>query len=132
MIFFRNRTEIIHLIEESANEFYEIHKSVKITKVVTGSTGTAGTLLCLTGLTLAIPTDSLSIFLTIDGSTLAAADCAITLPIQIIDLAANGHALHKKKTSDTSKKLRQLAQQFSTQAANVKIYIEDQRMQMNF
>ncbi|CAF0978120.1 unnamed protein product [Rotaria sordida] len=123
---------MIHLIEESANELYEIHKSVKITKVVTGSTGIAGTLLCLTGLTLAIPTASLSIFLTIDGSTLAAADCTASLGSDITEHILTKLHLKKLKKFCQTDKLRQLAQQFSTQAANVKTYIEDQRMQMNF
>ncbi|CAF1461351.1 unnamed protein product [Rotaria sp. Silwood1] len=232
--FFQNRAEMIRLIEESANELDEVHKNVKITKVVTGSTGIAGTVLCLTGFALAIPTAGLSILLTIGGSALAAASgtaylgsdiaehiltkshlkkldelcqadeanvlklndylkkeneklqknstneytlretassilgeitslsnltCSIvrisqaatltvnsvkfigaasailgtvTLPVQIIDLAANGHALHKKKTSDTSEKLRQLAQKLSTQAANIKKYVDDQQMQLNY
>ncbi|CAF3597160.1 unnamed protein product [Rotaria sordida] len=123
---------MIHLIEELANEFYEIHKSVEITKVVTGSTGTAGTLLCLTGLTLAISTASLSIFLTIGGSTLAAADCTASLDSDITEHILTKLHLKKLNKLCQTDELRQLAQQFSTQAANVKTYIEDQRMQMNF
>jgi len=217
---------------------------VKISKVVTGSTGIVGTLICVTGLVLAIPTAGLSMFLSIGGGVLAAASstahlgsdiveslfkksyldkldklcqadeasvaklsdhlknaneriqknfmdentlretassafgellslsnltCSIirvsqaatltvnsvkfigvtsavlgkdrdflviirtdvhffsgiaTLPVQIIDLAANGHALHKNQASDTSVRLRQLATELSAQAGNIEKYIE--------
>jgi hypothetical protein len=71
--FLRNRDEMIGLIHEIAKELDEVHKNVKITKVVTGSTGIAGTILCITGFALAIPTAGLSMFLTIGGGALAAA-----------------------------------------------------------
>lgn len=70
--FFQNRELMIRLITEYADELDEVHKNVKITKVVTGSTGIAGTILCITGLALAIPTAGLSMFLTIGGGFLAA------------------------------------------------------------
>jgi hypothetical protein len=56
------------------------------------------------------------------------ADLAI-LPVQIIDLAVNGRALRKKQASETSVKLRQLAELLSAQAGNIKKYIEDHQLQ---
>jgi hypothetical protein len=70
--FLQNRAVMIQQLKDFADELNEVHKNVKITKVVTGSTGIAGTILCITGLALAIPTAGLSIFLTIGGGTLAA------------------------------------------------------------
>jgi len=70
--FVQNRAVMIQQLKDFADELNEVHKNVKITKVVTGSTGIAGTILCITGLALAIPTAGLSIFLTIGGGILAA------------------------------------------------------------
>jgi hypothetical protein len=49
------------------------------------------------------------------------------LPVQIIDLAANGHALGKNEGSETSVKLRQLAEMLNAQAGNIRKYIEEQQ-----
>jgi hypothetical protein len=243
-IFRQNRAEIIRFIQESADKLDDVHKSVKISKIVTGSTGIVGTLTCATGLALAIPTGGLSMFLGVGGGVLAAASstahlgsdiferlftksyldkldklcqadeanilklsdhlknaneimqenfmdentlretvssavgelfslgnltCSVirvsqaatltvnsvkfigvtsavlgkdrdfiviirtdvhflgiaTLPVQIIDLAANGHALHKNQASDTSVRLRQLATELIAQAGNIEKYIEN-------
>ncbi len=40
--FLQNRVELVLLMQEYANELDEVHKNVKITKVVTGSTGIVG------------------------------------------------------------------------------------------
>jgi hypothetical protein len=71
--FLQNRVELVLLMQEYANELDEVHKNVKITKVVTGSTGIVGTILCVTGLVLAIPTAGVSMLLTVGGGALAAA-----------------------------------------------------------
>jgi hypothetical protein len=71
--FLQNRVELVRLMQEYANELDEVHKNVKITKVVTGSTGIVGTILCVTGLVLAIPTAGVSMLLTVGGGALAAA-----------------------------------------------------------
>jgi hypothetical protein len=47
------------------------------------------------------------------------------LPIQIIDLAANGHALSEKQASETSVKLRKLAADLKLQATNIETHIGD-------
>lgn len=71
--FLGNREEMILEMMRIADELDEVHKNVNITKVVTGSTGIAGTILCISGLVLAIPTAGLSMFLTVGGGALAAA-----------------------------------------------------------
>lgn len=71
--FLQSREEIISTLKEIADGLDEVHKNVKITKVVTGSTGIAGTILCVSGLIFAIPTGGLSLFLTVSGGALAAA-----------------------------------------------------------
>jgi hypothetical protein len=53
---------------------------------------------------------------------------AIILPVQVIDLTANGIALHNKQTSETSVKLRQLATKLQLQIHNIKKFIEDQQL----
>ncbi len=53
---------------------------------------------------------------------------AIILPVQVIDLAANGIALHNKQASETSVKLRQLAKDLQLQIDNIKKFIEDHHL----
>ncbi|CAF2982781.1 unnamed protein product [Rotaria sp. Silwood2] len=48
---------------------------------------------------------------------------AVTLPFQIIDLAMSGQALYENEVSETSAKLRQLAQHLKMQAENIVNYI---------
>jgi hypothetical protein len=93
--FLQNRAEMIRLIDEIAKELDEVHKNVKITKVVTGSTGIAGTILCLTGLVLAIPTAGLSMFLTIGGGALAAASGTAHLGSDIAEHVITKSRLNK-------------------------------------
>jgi len=93
--FLRNRDEMIGLIHEIAKELDEVHKNVKITKVVTGSTGIAGTILCITGFALAIPTAGLSMFLTIGGGALAATSGTVHLGSDITERLITKSRLEK-------------------------------------
>jgi len=93
--FLRNREEMIQLIHEIAKELDEVHKNVKITKVVTGSTGIAGSILFLTGLALAIPTAGLSMFLTVGGGVLAAASGTAHLGSEITERLITKSRLEK-------------------------------------
>ncbi len=70
--FLNKRKEVICCLRETAEELDEHYKNIKITKVVTGSTGIVGTILGLTGLALAIPTGGISLALTVGGGALAA------------------------------------------------------------
>jgi hypothetical protein len=89
--FFQNRELMNRLIIEMANELDEVHKNVKITKVVTGSTGIAGTILCVIGLALAVPTAGVSMALTLGGGILAATSGAAHLGSDVVEhLMTNG------------------------------------------
>ena len=55
----------------------------------------------------------------------------VTLPVQIIDLAVNSHALNEKKASETSEKLRKLAEELQTQVNNIKKHIESLQLPMD-
>lgn len=83
--FFQNRELMIRLIAEIADDLDEVHKNVKITKVVTGSTGITGAILCIAGFALAVPTAGLSMVLTIGGSVLAATSGAAHLGSDIAE-----------------------------------------------
>ncbi len=104
---FQNRELMINLISEIAHELDEVHKNVKITKVVTGSTGIAGTVLCIMGFILAIPTAGASLSLSVGGSILAATSGAVHLGSDIAE-----HVI----TKDRLKQLRQFCE---TDEANV-------------
>ncbi len=55
-------------------------------------------------------------------------DCFIgivTLPLQIIDLARDGHALNKNQRSEKAQEFRQLAQNLTTQVDNVTQRMEE-------
>jgi len=77
--FIVSRQNLVCFLYKAATELDEHHKNVKITKVVTGSTGIAGTLISLAGLAFAIPTGGLSLTLTVAGSVLAATSGAAHL-----------------------------------------------------
>ncbi len=49
----------------------------------------------------------------------------VALPVQIIDLAMNSHALHEKQVSETSVKLRVLVKELQTQMDNIKKFLEN-------
>jgi hypothetical protein len=93
--FFQNRELMIRSITEIANELDEVHKNVKITKVVTGSAGIAGTILCIIGLALAVPTAGVSIALTLSGGILAATSGAAHLGSDITEHLITKNRLNK-------------------------------------
>ncbi|CAF3274673.1 unnamed protein product [Rotaria socialis] len=77
--FLDNRKEIISAIMETAKRLDDQNKSVNITKVVTGSTGIAGTIISVAGIVLAIPTLGMSLPFAIGGAALAATSGAAHL-----------------------------------------------------
>jgi hypothetical protein len=70
--FVTSRRKLIRFLYQAADELDKHHKNVKITKVVTGSTGIVGTVVSIAGIIFAVPTGGLSMILTIGGATLAA------------------------------------------------------------
>lgn len=50
------------------------------------------------------------------------------LPVQIIDLAVNSHALHHQHASGTSVKLRELAKKLNVQADNIRKHLKEQQL----
>jgi len=83
--FIVSRQNLVCFLYKAATELDEHHKNVKITKVVTGSTGIAGTLISLAGLVFAIPTGGLSLTLTVGGSVLAATSGAAHLGSGVVE-----------------------------------------------
>ncbi|CAF4139879.1 unnamed protein product [Rotaria magnacalcarata] len=77
--FLDNRKEIISAIMETAKTLDDQNKSVNITKVVTGSTGIAGTIISIAGIALAIPTLGMSLPFANGGTALAATSGAAHL-----------------------------------------------------
>lgn len=70
--FNENRAKLVQFLHNTATELGEHHKNIKITKVVTGSTAIAGTLMGVGGVALALPTGGISLALTLGGGLLAA------------------------------------------------------------
>jgi hypothetical protein len=83
--FIISRRNLIRFLYKAATELDEHHKNVIITKVVTGSTGIAGTIIGLAGLAFAIPTGGLSLTLTCAGSVLAATSGAAHLGSGVVE-----------------------------------------------
>ncbi|CAF1109931.1 unnamed protein product [Rotaria sordida] len=83
--FLEKRTEMIDFLNHCANTLDEHNKNVKITKVVTGSTGIGGTLISLAGIVLAGPTGGLSLVLTFCGGILATASGAAHLGSDLVE-----------------------------------------------
>jgi hypothetical protein len=77
--FIISRQELIRFLHETAVKLDKHHNNVKITKVVTGSTGIVGTVIglvgsgiSLVGFLSAVPTGGLSLTLTVGGGALGA------------------------------------------------------------
>ncbi|CAF1304934.1 unnamed protein product [Adineta steineri] len=71
--FIQGRREVIARIIQIADKLDEHHRNVKITKVVTGSTGIFGSVVAVGSLLLAVPTGGLSVVAFIGGGLLGAA-----------------------------------------------------------
>jgi hypothetical protein len=69
--FIISRQNLVRFLYKAATEIDGHNKNVIITKIVTGSTATAGTIISLIGLALAVPTGGLSAVMTIGGTALA-------------------------------------------------------------
>jgi hypothetical protein len=70
-IFIINRHNLIRFLYKAATEIDGHHKNVIVTKIVTGSTAIAGTIIGLAGLALLPITGGLSTVMTVGGATLA-------------------------------------------------------------
>ncbi|CAF1305408.1 unnamed protein product [Rotaria sp. Silwood1] len=113
--FLDKREQAISSIIEIANKIDENHKNVNITKVVTSSSGIAGTVLGIAGLALAIPTGGISTLLTIGGIGLAVTSGAAHLGSDITE-----HFL----TESNLKKLDEICQADETNIFRLADYLE--------
>ncbi|CAF4057035.1 unnamed protein product, partial [Rotaria sp. Silwood1] len=83
--FIQGRRELVLQIIQIADKLDQHHRNVKITKVVTGSTGIFGGLIALGGVLLAVPTAGLSLTAFLGGSVLATASTIAHIGSDIVE-----------------------------------------------
>jgi len=83
--FIQGRRDLIVFIVQIADKLDQHHRNVKITKVVTGSTGIFGGLIALGGVLLAAPTGGLSLAAVFGGSILGSASTIAHVGSDIVE-----------------------------------------------
>ena len=83
--FIQGRRELIVRIVTIADKLDQHHRNVKITKVVTGSTGILGGLIALGGIVLAIPTGGFSLVAVFGGSILGSASTITHVGTDVVE-----------------------------------------------